>query len=254
MFKIKSILFPLLILVIIFLVFRSWFQPLSLSTGDWSYKFPQAIREFSIYPYAWSASFRNGLGGSTIFLLALNTYFHATTVFLADTIHIPWILIEKILWFWPFITVSIIGSFLLFRRLISKNTSFALISSLIFTTNTYALMITGGGQMGVGMGYAMIPLVFYAFISILEKKVAIRNQITTSILAGIVFSVQLVFDLRIAYITMVLVGIYYLLRLFSDSSIKLKKTVIPYVFIPSLITLLLHFFGLFHSLFWVKTH
>lgn len=230
---------------IFLLVFKSWFLPLSLSTGDWVYKFPQSIIEFIRYPYAWDLAFQNGLGGNTIFLLALNTYFYASTAFLSQYTQLPWIWIEKIMWYWPFIAASILGSYLLFRNLISKDPVLALISSLIFTTNTYSLMITGGGQMGVGMGYAMIPAVVWGFVRILEEgnKLFLLKR---SVLAGLLFSLQLLFDLRIAYVTLILLGIYYLIFIFRNKFWNFfTKTFLFYALIPGLTIVALHFFWLF---------
>lgn len=237
----KNFLLTTAIFVIILLIFRGWFSLLPLSTGDWSYKFPKMISEFNLYPYAWSTSFGNGFGTNGIFLMALGTYFSASVAFLYK-LNTPWVFIEKILWYWPFIIVSSLGSFFLFKQLFAKSNTYAAVSSLIFTANTYSLMIVGGGQMGVGMGYAMIPLVFFTFISILKKVNSSKNLITISTFAGIVFSIQLLFDLRIAYVTILFIGLYYFLSLLLDKSISLKKTILPYVFWPIALTLLLHFF------------
>jgi len=239
--KKNKLLLYLLAAVFIALVFKSWFLPFPLSTGDWSYKFPKMISEFNLYPYAWNTSFGNGFGTNGIFLMALGTYFSTSAAFLYK-LNIPWVFIEKILWYWPFIIVSSLGSFFLFKQLFTKSNTYAAVSSLIFTANTYSLMIVGGGQMGVGMGYAMIPLVFFSFISILKKVNSSKNLITISTFAGIVFSIQLLLDLRIAYVTMLFIGLYYLLSLLLNKSIGLKKTILPYVFWPTALTLLLHFF------------
>lgn len=241
--KIEFLFYLVIVLFVIF-IFRSWFTSFSLSTGDWGYKFPKAIQGFSICPFAWDVEFHNRLGGSTIFLLALNTYFHAATVFLAEVLHIPWILIEKIMWFWPYIIVSMLGSFLLFRRLISRDATFALISSLIFTTNTYALMITGGGQMGVAMGYAMIPFVVWGFTGTLED-LNYRKILKRSVLAGLLFAIQLLFDLRLAYATLILLGIYYLVFLLRvDFWALFKKTFLFFAIIPGIVIVGLNFFWL----------
>ncbi|KKQ96393.1 MAG: hypothetical protein UT20_C0011G0024, partial [Candidatus Levybacteria bacterium GW2011_GWA1_39_11] len=219
--KKNKLLLYLLAAVFIALVFKSWFLPFPLSTGDWSYKFPKMISEFNLYPYAWNTSFGNGFGTNGIFLMALGTYFSTSAAFLYKLN---------------------IGSFFLFKQLFTKSNTYAAVSSLIFTANTYSLMIVGGGQMGVGMGYAMIPLVFFSFISILKKVNSSKNLITISTFAGIVFSIQLLLDLRIAYVTMLFIGLYYLLSLLLNKSIGLKKTILPYVFWPTALTLLLHFF------------
>ncbi len=242
--KFKQYFIPLLVLAILLIVFNKWFLPLSLSTGDWLYRHPQAIQEYFEYPYAWDTSFQNGLGGNTIFLLALNTYFYAVTSFLFNILHIPWIFIERIVWYFPFIFVSTVGAFLLFKKIIVDNFSVASIASIIFSTNTYALMITGGGQLGVGMGYAMVPTVLWSFINILSG-VSNKNKITWSLISGLVFSIQVIFDLRIAYVSAILICVYYVYQLlFARSFLYIKNTFLYFCVIPLLVVVLIHSFWL----------
>lgn len=237
--------FVLLLVVLLFIaVFYKWFFPLSLSTGDWLYRHPQAIQEYFAYPYAWDTSFQNGLGGNTIFLLALNTYFYATTSLLFTVFHIPWIFIERIMWYFPFIVVSAFGAFLLFRKLITNSSLFAGVASVIFSTNTYALMISGGGQLGVGMGYAMMPIVLWSFVNIFSGA-NLKNKTMWSLISGLLFSLQLTFDLRMAYVAAILIGIYYLFQLlFASSFAYLKNTFLYFCVIPVIVVILIHLFWL----------
>lgn len=239
----KNKIVLLSLIAFILYIFRNWFFLQSLSTGDWNYRFPQVILEFAVYPYAWNIGFGNGFGGDAVFLLALSTYYRLTAVFLSDAFRIPWEVIEKIIWYWPFLIVSVAGAFFLFKKLIVKDSVLALVASLIFATNTYVLMITGGGQMGVAMGYAMSPLVFFSFLSILTAGKSKKNGYKVGLLAGIVFSLQLLFDLRLAYVSVVFVGIYYLIHLFFHKLVEsFRKTFIPLVLVPFFVTLFLHFF------------
>ena len=132
--KKNKLLLYLLAAVFIALVFKSWFLPFPLSTGDWSYKFPKMISEFNLYPYAWNTSFGNGFGTNGIFLMALGTYFSTSAAFLYK-LNTPWVFIEKILWYWPFIFVSSIGAFLLFRQVFVKDNFLAALSSLILKSS-----------------------------------------------------------------------------------------------------------------------
>ncbi len=228
--------------LILFLIFKSWFLPFSLSAGDWGYRFPETIREFASFPFGWDANFNNGVGGSIIFLLPLNTYSLATSAIPFNIFHIPWEIIEKLVWFIPFLIVSLSGAYVFFKRHFLKDNLLALVSSLIFTTNSYSLMIVGGGQIGVGMGYALIPWVAYGFLNILDNQ----NKLKSAIIAGVIFSLQIAFDLRIGYVTLVLIAVYYLLFILKNGFLKkLFKTFIPFSVIPGLVTVLIHFFWLF---------
>lgn len=240
--NIEKFIIPLLAVLLFAALFFRWFLPFPLSTGDWSYKFPSAISEYGLYPHAWNMSFGSGFGGNDVFLLALNSYFYSTTSVLFNYLHLPWIAIEKIVWYWPYIIVSSAGAFFLFRKFFVNDTSLACISSVIFVLNTYALLIVGGGQMGVAMGYAMLPWVFYAFLSVLNETNR-KKAIRAGVVAGIIFSIQLLFDLRIAYVSVMLIGIYYVLYLITHKFISsLKETLIPFGIVPALIIFLLNFF------------
>ncbi len=234
--NIANILFLLLILY----VFKAWFILNPLSSGDWSFNFPQTLKSFTIFPYAWSwTGFVTGLGGNTTFLLALSTYFSSTANISSNFFNIPWLLIERLIWFWPFLAVSVFSSHLLFKNLFSEK--FALLSSFIFLFNTYILMVIGGGQMGVAMSYSLIPLVLYSFIKLNEN-----TKLKLSVLFGILFGILMMFDLRIAYITLSALGIYFLFnikQLIIGKDLKEIIVNISYIFIiPFVVSGLLHAF------------
>ncbi len=251
--NIEIILF-ILFLLLIFFCFRSWFSFFPLSSGDWNYKFPEMIRGFTLYPYAWDAVFFNGLGGNKVFLLSLNTYYLATISILFNFFHIPWVLIERLVWFWPFLIISVSSSYYLFRKLFSEK--FALLSSFVFLFNIYILMIVGGGQMGIAMAYSIAPIVLASFIQIINnlgsKGYNFKFQISNfklPILAGSLLSLQIIFDLRIAYITLFAVFLLWLLKNIEKTNLKFFIKSFALVFlIPGAISFLLNTFWLLPSI------
>ena len=159
--NLKKILpFAGLVLIVLF-VFKNWLLPVELSAGDWNYKFPETIQSFTLYPYAWSPIFSNTMGARVISVLALNTYFSTISKILSS-LHIPFVLIERIVWYWPFIALLLISPYILFRKLFpGTSEKYAFLSSFIFSINTYSLMMVAGGQIGVGVGYALVPAILY---------------------------------------------------------------------------------------------
>ncbi len=238
-----SNLFLVLVILVFLLIFKFWFLPITLSNGDWGYRFIQTINQFPIYPYAWDANFSNGVGGNIIFLLPLNTYSLATSVIFVKFLDVPWEITEKIIWFIPFLLISSIGAYRFFRKFFTDESFPSLFSSIVFTTNSYCLMLVGGGQIGVGMGYAFIPWIFYSFIDIFENNND-KDIFKKSIIAGLVFSLQLAFDLRIAYVTLAFVGLYYLFSISKKPIDLIKKTIVYFGVIPGVVTVLLNFFWL----------
>ncbi|OGG28610.1 hypothetical protein A2971_02810 [Candidatus Gottesmanbacteria bacterium RIFCSPLOWO2_01_FULL_46_21] len=152
---------PILVLSIIGFIYLPWLTLRPLSAGDWPYLFTENIRAFSWFPEAR--------------FLWLAPYYQIITKFVVTVVGIRWEVAEKLLWFLPFIILSAFSSYRAFRSWISV---------LIYTTNTYILMIVGGGQMGVAMAYAIAPLVF-------------------SRLSFFLIVIQAMFDPRIALLTIV---------------------------------------------------
>ncbi len=176
-----------IVALLISVVFRLWFiSPFSttFSSGDWPYLFAEQIKEFSFTP--------------EIRFLWLAPYYQVFTKFFVETLGLHWHLVERLLWFWPWIFISFFSAWKLTR---------SPLGGLIYTTNTYALMLVGGGQMGVAFGYALAPLV----------------------LTNVFFlPLQVMFDPRIALLTLVV------------AARKNPKQLV----VPVLITILLHTYWL----------
>lgn len=184
-------------LVILFAVYRRWFSLSPLSAGDWSFHFPEEVAHFFILPSFWKVSFHGGLGGNGVFLAGLEAYFLATARLFNTITGLSWSWSERIIWYVPFLLVGTYTSVFLVRAVFPKITSWWL-TPIIFLTNTYILMITGGGQMGIAMAYALAPLVLAQFIKLFNHPTVRRGIIT-----GLILSLMILFDSRIAYVLMI---------------------------------------------------
>ncbi len=191
-----TFLFVFLLVVICSIIYYPWFvTSTTLSSGDWPYLFKETIQSFSFSPnpsYLW-----------------LGPYYQITSKIFVEYLHIPWEIAEKVLWFWLFLFISFFSSWY-FSITILKNKISAILSVLIFLTNTYILMIVGGGQIGVALGYAFAPLVIGQFIQFL-KNTSWKNLL----IGSIVLSLQVMFDPRIAYVTGIAVLLYCLISLIA---------------------------------------
>lgn len=231
-------IYTFLIFSLLVLVYKNWFVQPEVIGGDWPYFFQQRLLETTIIPPSWNTFLGNGFGGmSPLYSLQ---FFHHLTISVANISHIHWEIVYKILWFGLFLLLSFLSPIYLFR-LINKKLDFVggITAGLIYTTNIYILMVVGGGQMGVGLGYAICPLVVGVFIKLIE---GIRNndyRLYLSLLAGFVLALQVMFDPRISYISMLAVGIYSLI--FFRKNIRFLFSLVFFVYIiPLLITVLLH--------------
>lgn len=228
----KYHLLLLLVIVIPIFIYSSWFDfAKTLSSGDWPYLFPENIKEFEVLkpPLIW-----------------LEPYYRLTAKIGVELFSLSWETTEKLFWFLPFIIISLISSFIFINSIIKKIVDssskliLSIIGCLIFTTNTYVLMIVGGGQMGIAMAYAVTPAVLYYIFDILEKpSTSKKNRSFFS--AVIITSLQIMFDPRIFLLTFFIIFCYVIFLLHSSNilSFNLKKIVI--ILISSIIL----------NLFWI---
>ena len=195
------IFYLLTLIVTLSVIYHSWFSiTKTLSSGDWPYLFLQNIQTFQIpieSPFLW-----------------LEPYYQITAKIGVEVFSLSWEITEKIFWFYPFLAISLFSSFIFFKYLakqlgIDNSLIFVSLGSLIFLTNTYILMLVGGGQMGVAIAYTLVPLVFLRMIKISASKT--RGLIFSSL----ILAVQLMFDPRIFALTIISGFIY--LFLFGES-------------------------------------
>lgn len=223
---------------IVFLVFRNWFITSEIIGGDWPYFFPENLREVKLFPPLWTSYRGNGVGGINP-LLNLYLFQAVLVVPFVQWFGLSWNTVYKFGWFGLFLFLSVVSSRrlirILFRTLL--NLWREVLGITIFLTNTYVLMLVGGGQLGVALAYSVAPLVLAQFMELIKS-----GNFKRSIIAGLVLTVQAMFDPRIAYITMVGVGLYYIFNL-KAQNLKLLFINLFLVFgMPSLVTLGLHAF------------
>lgn len=222
--------------LLILLIFREWFSGGLLSSGDWHFLFVKSLIPWKSGIWAWDTTYGNGFGSSDVFLLPLNSYFLASSKFLL--FFLPWNLVERIIFFWPYILLSFFSSYY-FAQIFQKHSAMThLVTFLLFSANTYALMLVGGGQMGVALAYSLSPLVLAMFAKIILEKDSVLNA--SVIGAGIILALQVALDIRIVYVTSYAI-VFFCFFLLKD--ILKKKSVLKLLIVIS-ITVLLNAFWL----------
>lgn len=206
---------------------------MSILGGDFRYFWPENIGNFISFPLAWDASLNTGIGRSSLSSLWINSYLNFTAAF--SNLGLSWDLIGLIFWILPALLLSFSSSFYLFRYLFRDNINGSFLSGIIYTTNTYFLMIFAGGQAGVSLSYSLAPLVLMMFIKTLESP-TFKN----STLAGLVLGLQMLFDPRIVYLTL-FAFLLYLTFNFSVFIKVIKKSFMIFI-APFMIGILLHVF------------
>lgn len=236
------------IFFVLFIIFRNWFLNNVIIGGDWPYYFPKHIQQFSLFAPSWVSYIGNGFGG-TLLLYALDSYAYFVTHIFVKFFQPEWDFIGKIFFFYSFLGLSIWSGIYFFRVVFDKYTSYYLlagISVLLITTNTYVLMLVGGGQMGVALAYAVSPLtlgVFLRFIKVVQKEnVSYLLRIKYLLLSGISLGVCMIFDSRIAYLLALIIGLFYLFQLAVTRLKTFSVLTFFYLFGAGMIALLLNSF------------
>lgn len=226
--KFKLFLYPrsiykiILGFVIIF-IYLPWFNIFkSLSSGDWPYLYKENIESFTVFtqpPFLW-----------------LEPYYNLTAKIGSQLFFLRWEIIEKLFWFYPFLIIGSVSSWLFIELVLSGlNVSrfrqfFTFLGCIIFMGNTYILMVVGGGQMGVGLSYALSPLVLYSYFRVLAfKKIEIKKIVFFSV----PFVFQLMFDPRIFLTTFLVIVTHFSFSTFLLKDVKfseVKKIIFILVF------------------------
>ena len=179
----------------------NWF----FASGDLGFFWNEQIRAFSWLPRVFQTDQAFGFNG--LLSLWLDYPFRLVTKLLS-TFGLSWFIIEKILW----LSVFILAAYSSYRlcRYVIRSGSFAVLSSIIYATNTYMLLIFSGAQLGVAFAYAFSPFVLFKFISAMDSGK--RSDVRTSFINGLWFALLISFELRFAYMTLLMVGFYFVIQ------------------------------------------
>jgi hypothetical protein len=156
------------------------------------------------------------------------------------------LLAERIFWWLPFVFSGLIFSVGL-SKIVNK--SFAYLSGLIYITNSYILMIIGGGQIdGIGLAYAVVPLIYllqFKFFRNINQTVSKTGLTGQSILSGGVYWLLVLLDIRIFFVSIAGIS-FYLLYLIIINRFSQNKIIRTGLF--QLLTMIFPFAG---HIFWI---
>ncbi len=237
------------------IIFRPWFAAREVIGGDWPYFFSSFLKEFTLFPPSWAPYQGNGFGGEFV-SYHLDSYLYLVVYLFVNVLNIPWEIVHKVFFFGFYIASSILSSiYLLTTVLPTAKIWQKIIVSFVFTINTYILMVVGGGQMGVALAYSIAPLVLASFM----KLVNLINSSGSSfppalafptisgwragkftIVTGLILALQVMFDPRIAYLSMIAVGIYLASQIIKKNILNILRLMLYVLVIPMGIAILLH--------------
>lgn len=228
---VKKILLPTLVFLLFLTIFRGWLSSGVLSSGDWPYLYKSAVAQLTPFS-TWDMVFSNGMGQSSLPKIWFDSY-ALTIVKLANVL--SWPLFERAIWFFPYILLSFGASYLLAGKY-KLGFIYRLLAGVIYSLNTYILLIVSGGQVGIFMAYAFFPIVLYAFYYLTE-----HFSLKRALLYGMSLALIVMLDLRVGYMAFAFTFLFGILYLLCNSKNIVSK--IAYLYIaPSIIIFLLHFY------------
>lgn len=244
----KRIIFFGVIAIILFTVSK-WFFYGYKAGYDSLFYFTESYTLYSHYPYAWSTFREAGFGGTFIPLLwgyAINGFI---ITLLGSFLKLDWLYIETIAFYIPFLVLAFASSrYFAFKTLTDK--TFASFSALIYSVNSYILMVMSGGQVHFGLAYAIAPFVLYQFIAITNGN---RSRLLfSSLVTGVLLTIQMMLDLRVAYMVFLAGLFYFLFCLVIARDQKMKDLLSRFIFaflIPATASLLLLAYWVLPSFF-----
>jgi len=224
-----------LILALPFLIFIPWFTNKEIIGGDWPHFFNETLIDLPLFPPSWSIFHGNGIGG-IIPSYFLDQYLYFSIFVSTHFLHIPWEIGYKIFWFGAFLIISTSSIVFLYKTIIKKISLWQiLLSSLIYTSNSYILMVVGGGQMGIALAYSVAPAVLAIFIKSINSFIFLERNVKSnffgfvnwslpnlknSIIAGLILALQIMFDPRISFLVLIGILFYIVLKIKYEFSKK----------------------------------
>lgn len=147
-------------------------------------------------------------------------------------------IIERVMYFYPITIIAPISIFLLIKKILKSNTA-AIVGSLLYNYNTYALNYHRD-FMNILVADIIAPLGLLLLIYTLEKK-----KYYLSILTGLIIYIISIFEFRIFYIEsciLILYFLYYLFIINNNFTLRNLSKYLSYIVVIFLIPLLFNLY------------
>lgn len=179
-----------LLIAISFITHWPWLRLTSIFTsGDWWYVSLERYRDFALFSPIWvTDNFGSTSATPHYYLIRL---FEGFLTFIGSNFAIN----EKIFYMFPILIIAPIGAFLLARAYVGR--WYAGLAAIVYCFNT-AFLFNQVGPLTIEMNYALTPFFLYLF----RKFVWNPKETHNAVLAGLVLSVMVLYELRISLIAL----------------------------------------------------
>lgn len=243
----------LFVLLLVFSLYRTWFGSGLISAGDFWPQYPEQYRDFSVWPHAWNNNLGQGLGQSSLYILWNHFFLNLPFILFGQLITLPFVILERIGYLYPLLLLEFAGVYLFSKLLFPSDSWSRLLMGFLYVSTSYILMIVGGGQLTIAFGYAQAPIIFYLFMKSVHSR-----SLLNSVLFGLAVAVGIMFDLRMVFITVLGIFIYWSSTKVQDlvagtvARINLHETafaLIMCVAVPLFVVIGIHGYWIWPSLF-----
>ncbi|MFZ5932855.1 MAG: hypothetical protein ACOYT7_02145 [Patescibacteria group bacterium] len=231
--KTITILFILALLIPAVLVFRSLLSPEPLAWGDSVHFYKENFEEFVSFPRVWVER-ENNFGGvnRVVWLYPIMLLIGAL-----GKLGIPSEVVTRIVFYFPAVILSFFSASYFVRKL-GLPPRIQFFSSLLYTLNTYFLLLVDGGQAGVFLAYSVFPLALIHLKRLLAE--ARKKNIGLSLL---LFTLLTIFDPRVALVCLVTLFFWILFEALFLKIVPQKKKLLRLIIVLGFTALI--------SLYWL---
>lgn len=210
----------LLLILLCLLIYQYWFLPVPLGGNDYYSYLSSRLNEISFFPYAWTNIGGNGLGDNNIKFLWVDRYFETVISVFVNYLRIDWIIVQRIFWLFPYFVLSLLSPYFFLKTILSNNHFHKanFLGVLIFSFNTYILMLLSGGQINLALSYALSVAVLALYIRLINSSVN-HQSFAVGLGIGVLSSLQILFDLRIFMITFVAAVLYLFIKFINKPAL-----------------------------------
>lgn len=192
--KFSILLIILAFLIPYLLIYRVFFSMSPLAWGDAPYFYPENLVQLFNKPFTWDFRNTNFSGPQFLILwLYLPTFLMGL---LNHLLNISSEVLVRLVFYFPATILGFIGSYLYIRQFVGNRWA-SFLGSLLYSFNTYSLLLIDGGQIGVALGYSLFPWTILAFKNLLIKQ-TIKNFIFCLLVVALLTNI----DLRIAILAL----------------------------------------------------
>ena len=199
-----------------------FFSSSILTHGDWYYFFGESREDILSLLNVWETT--QVFGHVNWYGLVHSPIFIAWGL-LTKFFDFP--IIERLLYIFPIVIVSIIGSFYLARSILNSNAA-SIISVIVYNFNVY-ILLSRTGHLTIAMAYAFAPFLLYMYIQVLKTR-----SYKHAIILGFLFFLVGSYEFRIFYILLWVMLFYFIFYIVFIEQPNTLKELFSFSFLAAL--------------------